>query len=569
MTPAAAPSRPTEPFADAQGGPALAAWHAGWAAAVGLTALGATWLGGQAQGLDARAALTPATLAMATPGLLGLILLGRDGRAVRAALLAAWSLAAIAAAGLSGGLTGPLGGFVFMPLVAAVALGERRLAPFGAVGTALAALAGLASAQLNGAPEASPVMAAVSALLTAGAAALALRLSAARQARRAAAVEGAVSQVETVLAGQPGLTLVLDASGAALAAYGAAPAALPVDPLFEDGLVAAVHAPDRPAVMAALAKARAGAEAQVRFAPRLALDRSILLVLRRLDAKEPPRLIALALDATLAHAREAEMEAARVEAEAQNAGKSRFLANMSHELRTPLNAVLGFSDIMRQRLFGPIPDRYADYAQSIHEAGGHLLDLINDVLDVSRIEAARYDLTIERFDVREVVSGALALVRVQAEDKGVALAAVLPPDALTVAADRRALKQIALNLLSNAVKFTPAGGSVTVSAEALGAHPGADLELTVADTGLGVAPEDLARLGRPFEQAGGAEQRAQGTGLGLSLVRALAELHGGVMNIDSTLGEGTAVAVRLPVVVAATREPPAGEAEVIPLNRSA
>ena len=119
------------------------------------------------------------------------------------------------------------------------------------------------------------------------------------------------------------------------------------------------------------------------------------------------------------------------------------------------------------------------------------------------------------------------------------------------------------------MKFTPAGGSVTVSAEALGAHPGADLELTVADTGLGVAPEDLARLGRPFEQAGGAEQRAQGTGLGLSLVRALAELHGGVMNIDSTLGEGTAVAVRLPVVVAATREPPAGEAEVIPLNRSA
>ena len=565
MTPAAAPSRPPEPFADdAQGGSALAAWHAGWAAAVGLTALGATWLGGPPLELNAAA-----SLAMATPGLLGLILLGRDGRPVRAALLAAWSLAAIAAAGLSGGLTGPLGGFVFMPLAAAVALSERRLAPFGAVGTALAVLAGLASARLNGAPEADPLMAAVSALLTAGAAALALRLSAARQARRAAAVEGAVSQVETVLAGQPGLTLVLDASGAALAAYGAAPAALPVDPLFEDGLVAAVHAPDRPAVLSALAKARAGAELQVRFAPRLALDRRILLVLRRLDAGEPPRLIALALDATLAHAREAEMEAARVEAEAQNAGKSRFLANMSHELRTPLNAVLGFSDIMRQRLFGPIPDRYADYAQSIHEAGGHLLDLINDVLDVSRIEAARYDLTIERFDVREVVSGALALVRVQAEDKGVALAAVLPPDALTVAADRRALKQITLNLLSNAVKFTPAGGSVTVSAEALGAHPGADLELTVADTGLGVAPEDLARLGRPFEQAGGAEQRAQGTGLGLSLVRSLAELHGGVMSIDSTLGEGTAVTVRLPVVVAATREPVAGEAEVIPLNRSA
>ncbi|WP_312785399.1 HAMP domain-containing sensor histidine kinase [Brevundimonas sp.] len=555
--PASALSTETLPE-DAAGGPALAAWHAGWATAVGLTALGDAWLGQGSQALD-----VPAALTMAAPGLLGLILLGRDGAGVRAALLTAWSLAAIAASGLTGGLTGPLGGFVFMPLAAAIALGSRRLAPFGALGAALAALAGLTAAALNGAPEASPGMAATSGLLTAGAAALALRLSAARQTRRLAAAGAEAAQVETVLAGQPGLTLVLDASGAALAAYGAAPAALPVDPLFEDGLIAAVHAPDRPAVQAALAKARTGVEAQVRFAPRLALDRRILLVLRRLGVDDPPRLIALALDATLQHAREEGLEAARAEAEAQNAGKSRFLANMSHELRTPLNAVLGFSDIMRQRLFGPVPDRYADYAQSIHEAGGHLLDLINDVLDVSRIEAARYDLSLERFDMREVVSAALALVRVQADDKGVDLAAVLPPEPLTVAADRRALKQITLNLLSNAVKFTPTGGSVTVRAEALGA----DLELTVADTGVGVAPEDLARLGRPFEQAGGAAQRAQGTGLGLSLVRSLAELHHGSMSIDSTLGEGTAVTVRLPVVVA--RAPIEGEAEVIRLNRSA
>ena len=557
-----APSPPTDPAADdARGGSALAAWHAGWAVTVGLTALAAVGLGQGGEGLDLA---VPAALTMATPGLLGLILLGRDGEALRAALLAAWALAAIAASGLSGGLTGPLGGFVFMPLAAAAALGSSRLIPFGALGSALATLVGLIAVAVHGAPDASPGMAAVSALLTAGAAAMALRLSAARQTRRLLAVEDAVAQAETVLAGQPGLTLVLDASGAALAAYGAAPAALPVDPLFEEGLVAAVHTPDRPAVLAALAKAAAGSEVHVRFAPRLALDRRILLVLRRLDITEPPRLIALALDATLQHAREAGLEAARAEAEVQNAGKSRFLANMSHELRTPLNAVIGFSDIMRQRLFGPIPDRYAGYAQSIHEAGGHLQDLINDVLDVSRIEAARYDLNIERFDVREMVSEALALVRVQADDKGVDLAAVLPPAPLTVAADRRALKQIALNLLSNAVKFTPAGGSVTVRAEALGS----DLELTVADTGVGVAPEDLARLGRPFEQAGGAEQRAQGTGLGLSLVRSLAELHHGAMSIDSTLGEGTAVTIRLPVVVAA-REPVAGEAGVIPLSRSA
>ena len=318
-------------------------------------------------------------------------------------------------------------------------------------------------------------------------------------------------------------------------------------------------------MLAALAKAAAGTEAQIRFAPRLALDRRILLVLRRLEARagEPARLIAVALDATLQHAREEGLDAARAEAEAQSAGKSRFLAHMSHELRTPLNAVIGFSDIMRQRLFGPVPDRYAEYAESIHTAGRHLLALINDVLDVSRIEADRYELNIERFDVREAVSAALALVRVQADDKGVELAAVLPPEALIVSADRRAAKQMLLNLLSNGVKFTPSGGSVTVAAEALGPM----LELTVADTGVGVAPEDLVRLGRPFEQAGGAEQRAQGTGLGLSLVRSLAELHQGTMNLDSTLGEGTAVTVRLPVVVA--RPAVEGEAEVIPLNRSA
>ncbi|WP_050796713.1 sensor histidine kinase [Brevundimonas diminuta] len=306
-------------------------------------------------------------------------------------------------------------------------------------------------------------------------------------------------------------------------------------------MLAVVDEADRAAVLTALARARNGAEAQVRFTPRLALDRRILLVARRLD--KGPRLIVQALDATLQHAREAELDAARAEAEAQNLGKTRFLAHMSHELRTPLNAVVGFSDAMRQELFGPVPPRYADYAASIHEAGGHLLDLINDVLDVSRIEADRYQLSLERFDAREPVLAALALVRIQADDKGVELAAVLPPEALSVRADRRALKQMALNLLANAVKFTPPGGTVTVSVQA------ADdaLEVTVADTGVGISAEDLARLGRPYEQAGDAEQRAQGSGLGLALVRALAGLHGGTLALDSALGVGTAATVRLPL----------------------
>ena len=166
------------------------------------------------------------------------------------------------------------------------------------------------------------------------------------------------------------------------------------------------------------------------------------------------------------------------------------------------------------------------------------------MLDLSKIEAERYELALESLDARDPVSAAVALVRVQADDKGVDLAPVLPSIPLTVQADARALKQMALNLLSNAVKFTPTGGSVTLTLDGVGPY----LELVVSDTGVGIAPEDLRRVGRPFEQAGGADQKAQGTGLGLSLVRSLTELHGGRMSIDSTLGEGTAVMVRLPVI---------------------
>jgi signal transduction histidine kinase len=251
-------------------------------------------------------------------------------------------------------------------------------------------------------------------------------------------------------------------------------------------------------------------------------------------------------------AREIALEKALAEAEALNLGKSRFLANMSHELRTPLNAIMGFSDVMRQRIFGELPGRYAEYADLIHDAGAHLLDLINDVLDMSKIEAARYELSIERLDAREPVQAALRLMRLQADDAGIQLRGGLPATPLLIQADRRALKQITLNLVSNALKFTPKGGLVTVDLQSLARA----LELTVTDTGLGIAAEDLQRLGRPFEQAGDATQQAQGTGLGLSLVRAFAELHGGEMLIESRLGEGTAVTVLLPMAAAAAASSP-------------
>jgi cell cycle sensor histidine kinase DivJ len=202
---------------------------------------------------------------------------------------------------------------------------------------------------------------------------------------------------------------------------------------------------------------------------------------------------------------------------------------------------------MRTRLFGDLSPRYAEYAELIHESGGHLLDLINDVLDVSKIDADKYVLAREDFDAREAANAALRILRQQADDAGVQLRGVLPPEPLEVDADRRALKQIVLNLVSNALKFTPSGGSVSVSFAAVAGA----LEIAVADTGVGIAPEDLARLGRPYEQAGEADDRARGTGLGLSLVKAFARLHGGDMAIESRLGEGTAVTVRLPVLLGA------------------
>ena len=534
----------------------LAAWHAGWAVAAALLALGGRWLGG----VDGPVFF--AALAMAAPGLAGLTLLWRDGEMQRSIIMAVWTLAAVITSLLSGGAAGGLPGLLVMPLAAGLAFGSPRLAMGGAGGAALAAIAGMAAVWIVGETHAAPVMAGASILLAAAATALALRGAWRDNLRRVQEAEAGVARVEAVLAGQPGLTLMLETSGRVLAAYGTPPPSLAVDPLFEAGLIAAVHAPDRPAVLSAMERALNGADAQTRFAPRTALDRRVTLILRRLDDPHGARLIAQAFDATAQYAREVALDTQRAEAEAQSTGKTRFLANMSHELRTPLNAVIGFADIMRQRLFGPLPERYADYADSIHQAGGHLLELINDVLDVSKIEADRYQLSIEPLDAREVVSAAIALVRVSAEDKGVELAGVLPSEPVQVAADRRALKQIALNLLSNAVKFTPAGGTVTVTVEAIGPY----LEVVVADTGVGIAPEDLKRLGRPFEQAGGVEQRAQGTGLGLSLVRALTELHGGRMTMDSTLGEGAAVTVRLPVITVSRPAPPPGGAQVVPLR---
>ena len=446
--------------------------------------------------------------------------------------------------------TGPLATLALAPAAAMAVMGGRRYIALGAafilaivVATVLAAGAGA----IDVAPAIGPWLSLTIVAIEAVGLAAALQLTGARSDEREAARSGEAARLKALLDGGPFLVLGLDAAGVIRDAFCGAP---------EDWDLALVGQPfetladetQRTAARDAVDLMRRAGQASIGFAPPGAPDRHLAVELRALENGQG---VAVVRDASRERAYEAHLEQARDEAEGLAAAKSRFLANMSHELRTPLNAIIGFSDIMRSALFGPLSERYAEYAGLIHESGGHLLDLINDVLDMSKIEADRFTLTTEPFDAREAISAALRLTRVQADTAKINLRGALPPHDLDVVADRRALKQIVLNLVSNALKFTPAGGQVNVLARARGP----DLEIIVADTGVGISPADLERLGKPYEQAGGADQRSQGTGLGLSLVRAFAELHGGTMVIKSVLGEGTAVSVRLPVMDEQFRSP--------------
>ncbi|MFN3352795.1 MAG: PAS domain-containing sensor histidine kinase [Brevundimonas sp.] len=236
-------------------------------------------------------------------------------------------------------------------------------------------------------------------------------------------------------------------------------------------------------------------------------------------------------------------EVAMTRAEAANQAKSEFLANMSHELRTPLNAINGFSEIMAAEMFGPLGDaRYKGYAEDILRSGQHLLSLINDILDMAKIEAGKLNLHLEPVALQEVCRDAVRLMRGRAEEAGLKLF-VEADDAPTIEADYRALKQVMLNLVSNAVKFTPEGGRIEVSARLTDGV----VELAVADTGIGIAASDLDRLAQPFEQVEGQHAKTtQGTGLGLALSKSLVELHGGQLVLESEPGHGTTVRVRLP-----------------------
>ena len=239
----------------------------------------------------------------------------------------------------------------------------------------------------------------------------------------------------------------------------------------------------------------------------------------------------------------------KTRAEEANAAKSKFLANMSHELRTPLNAIIGFSEIMESAMFGPLgTEKYTEYSRDIRESGEYLLDVINDILDMSKIEAGGIRLAPEVVTLEPVLAECLRVVSTRAGEKHLTLDAKVDAD-IHLDADRRALKQIALNLLSNAVKFTPDGGAVTLR----GRRRSGMVTIAIADNGIGIAKDALRKLGRPFEQVESQlTKRHQGSGLGLAIANSLTELHGGTMRIRSKLGQGTLVVVRLPLQMKAS-----------------
>ncbi len=479
------------------------------------------------------------------PGLAGLGLARHStpafGRLVLALL---WVSLAAAISAASGGLSGPAALAFLLPVASAASYADRRTVIESAALAGLTALlsGGLQLAGLLASPPGAltvfaPGFLAAAAFITAG-----FSFSAARslRARNRLQAVAAKHRVRSRAFDSAPLALVAERNGEIIACSRAVRDLMPgMPPRMEgvpvsdlafdaDNSVAFRLSADRTPALAEIRGANGRAEPVQLFRS----DGGVIAIVATGDFDTPVR----AANEQLLRERDTAL--------AETRAKSEFLASVSHEIRTPLNAIIGFSDAMKSRLFGPVPAKYAEYAELIHESGRHLLELIGDVLDLSKIEADSYSLHYEQFDAADVSELCTRMLSQRAEDAGVTIeldaAAPIP-----VRADRKALRQILLNLLSNAIKFTPRNGVIVVMAKARGG----DLTLAVGDSGPGIAPAELAQLGQRYMQVSTAEQTAdRGSGLGLSLVKALAEMHGGEMLIESAPGEGTTVSVTLPVI---------------------
>ena len=342
----------------------------------------------------------------------------------------------------------------------------------------------------------------------------------------------------------------------------------PAQKIAGDGLFERVHVADRPAYLTALSRSLVNnepiaVEFRIRRAGGGEPARYVWVEMRcrplRVEdsALDRPGIVAVTRDILDRKAQEAEILRTRDEAESASRAKTQFLANMSHELRTPLNAVIGFSEILNRELFGALGEaRYRDYARLIHESGEHLLNVVNDILDMSKIEAGKFKIVKEPFDVAPLVKSCCDLMRHSAEQRFLSLIMDVSPGIPEFPADKRACKQMLINLISNAIKFTDPGGWVRVSARRVDGN----VEFIVADNGIGIAEADLPKLGNPFVQANNSYDRSyDGAGLGLSVVKGLAKLHGGRLELKSSRGEGTIATIVLPLEGA-------GESERTPLE---
>ncbi|KAJ33141.1 ATPase, partial [Agrobacterium tumefaciens] len=353
----------------------------------------------------------------------------------------------------------------------------------------------------------------------------------------------------------PGLVLVIGETGFVEHVSGRDCAAFPADLQASKGhiLVEYVYVSDRIELMQAFDVLRQGedrATAELRFETG-AKSRQAQFMHARIEMTairgatgRLRRIVAQLTDITEMERLRRDVARKAAEAESANDAKSRFLAAVSHELRTPLNAVLGFSDILAGEYFGRLEnDRQREYVGLIRQSGAHLLSVVNTMLDMSKLEAGRYELMMESFPIAETISSCEAMLGLQAKEKGLTLTSRIQRGIGEISADQRAIRQVLINLAGNAIKFTDAGGVVSIDA----AREGAMLKLTVSDTGIGIASDKIELLGQPFMQVQNEyTRRYEGTGLGLSLVKGLVALHGGTFAIASKPGEGTVVTITLP-----------------------